>query len=570
MKLLVEVQNVQSEAEKTRAWVTAELNRIECQLEELHTLSTDSRALHDRLRDMRKMLSNIESEAETLKRQLSGRSGGHYFDKEYEAARNIKDTFTALRSNAGSLRAEIDSAVDRARAHLQEQERLKREIASLEADLDAEYFADAKGQAAGLNAAKFCANYEIDASQLDTLRDTINQLKAQVYHGDLFGANAKLEAANETWRELKLLFMHQAETVVDTYDQARIFQKVLKELGFEYQAEWGEIAHQTLRIKVRGRDGDITITKDRDSPVAFDTPHHGCATLMCDVQNAALRHGVQIKRVDSQPETASHPQPKASPLPRLRISEEELVANRRRGAEAEGTKVLATKQGDVPEIEAVEVGTADEITILVEQTTKTTTEKIDLEVNGEATLANQLLRATGRLVENIPRRMRVGVPEAVEIRMGREELTPLLISGLTGTADAKTHAVEIIESMSVGLFAPLGGFEIGGASPTTQIVDAGAASAVHGRWLWMVTPLRRGHHRLQICVSAQVKTKEGLPAHSTLPDQIIEIEVIVNYKYLAVQSAMVSSGAIVSAFLGAIVSDKWPTIREFVGALFGK
>ena len=190
------------------------------------------------------------------------------------------------------------------------------------------------------------------------------------------------------------------------------------------------------------------------------------------------------------------------------------------------------------------------------------------EPHGE--IADQLLKATGRLVENIPRRMRVGVSEAVEVRVGREELTSLMMSGLTGTADAKTHAVDIIESMSASLFAPLGGFEISGASPETQIVDAGAPSMVHGRWLWMVTPLRRGHHRLQICVSAQVKTKDGLPAHSTLPDQIIEIEVAVNYKSLAVQTGVVTSGAIASAFLGAIASDKWPTIREFVGVLFGK
>lgn len=193
-------------------------------------------------------------------------------------------------------------------------------------------------------------------------------------------------------------------------------------------------------------------------------------------------------------------------------------------------------------------------------------------VTGGATFVNPLLTA-GRLVENIPRRMRVGVSESVEIRVGREELTSLMTSGLIGTADPKTHAVhavEIIESMTVRLFAPQGGFEIGGASPETQIVDAGGVSTAYGRWLWTVTPLRRGHHRIQICISAQVKTNDGLPAHSTLPDQIIEIEVAVNYKSVAVQAAVVSSGAMASAFLGAIASDKWPAIRDFVGALFGK
>ena len=59
--------------------------------------------------------------------------------------------------------------------------------------------------------------------------------------------------------------------------------------------------------------------------------------------------------------------------------------------------------------------------------------------------------------------------------------------------------------------------------------------------------------------------KDGLPAHSTLPDQVIEIDVAVNYRALAGQAVMVTTGAAASAIIGAIVTDKWPAIK----ALFG-
>lgn len=297
---LVEVQNVQSEAEKTRAQVTAEFGRIERQLEELRNLSADNPALRVRLRNMRETLRVAESDADKLQREMSNRSGGHYFDKEYADAQTIKVRFSALRKDAGGLRTETDSVIDRARAHLQEKERLNGEIASLEEDLKAEYFADAKGQADGLGAAEFSARYEIDNGELNVLLAALKQLKTQVNRGDLSGADKSIKAAKQTWLELKLNLLRQAEAIVETHNEARIFQKVLKDLGFEYQAEWGNVPHQTLRIRVRGGEGDIIITKD-GGEIALDTPHNGCTSLMTDVQNAAQRHGVQIKRVEGKP-----------------------------------------------------------------------------------------------------------------------------------------------------------------------------------------------------------------------------------------------------------------------------
>lgn len=77
----------------------------------------------------------------------------------------------------------------------------------------------------------------------------------------------------------------------------------------------------------------------------------------------------------------------------------------------------------------------------------------------------------GALAENVPRTMRVGVSERVEIRIGRAQAKGLT-EGMEGGGLAWRHDVVVTKAMSVRLRAPEGGFFIETASPETQWVDA--------------------------------------------------------------------------------------------------
>ena len=139
---------------------------------------------------------------------------------------------------------------------------------------------------------------------------------------------------------------------------------------------------------------------------------------------------------------------------------------------------------------------------------------------------------SGKLVENIPRRMRVAIPCKVEVRVAR--------NGQDMQADAMAgivhqHALSVTKAMAVRLRAPDGGFHIEPGSPETQWItfDSGLHSAEFAAWHWRVTPQRRGRMRLRLVVSSRTIAADGLTAESTLPDRIVDIRVRANYGLLA-------------------------------------
>lgn len=159
----------------------------------------------------------------------------------------------------------------------------------------------------------------------------------------------------------------------------------------------------------------------------------------------------------------------------------------------------------------------------------------------------------GRLIENIPRRMRALKAERIEVRISREE-TLAMARGLEGSGQPVRHEVMITQAMSVILRAPDSGFMIEPLSPETQwIFDRpdGAEGEVYGRWRWVVTPMQSGEHRLQLIVAARSIDQNGLAGDVALPDQVITVRVRTNYWKLmarAVQWLMVMA-------LGGIVTE---------------
>lgn len=138
---------------------------------------------------------------------------------------------------------------------------------------------------------------------------------------------------------------------------------------------------------------------------------------------------------------------------------------------------------------------------------------------------------TGQLAENIPRGMRVGRTERVEVRIAKAA-AKAFTEGLEGGGVAWHHEVTVTQAMSVRLRAPDGGFFIESASPETQWIEnqLGFASDDFASWRFLVTPQSRGWNRLQIIVSARTIGADGMAAETALPDQVVEVKVRTNYK----------------------------------------
>ncbi len=136
----------------------------------------------------------------------------------------------------------------------------------------------------------------------------------------------------------------------------------------------------------------------------------------------------------------------------------------------------------------------------------------------------------GRLIENIPRRMRAETPERIEVRISREE-THMLSRGLEGRATPVRHNITVTQTMSVALRAPDGGFTIEPLTPETQwIFDRPDDAETYGRWRWMITPHQSGERRLQLIVAARSIGQNGLIGDTALPDQIVTVRIKTNYR----------------------------------------
>jgi hypothetical protein len=145
----------------------------------------------------------------------------------------------------------------------------------------------------------------------------------------------------------------------------------------------------------------------------------------------------------------------------------------------------------------------------------------------------------GRLIENVPRRMKSAVPERIEVRISRED-TQAITRGMEGRAQPVRHDITVTQTMSVALRAPDGGFTIEPLSPETQwIFDRpGAADAeTYGRWRWVVTPRSPGQRRLQLIIAARSVSQSGMIGDAALPDQIITVKVRTNY-WLSIKSGL--------------------------------
>lgn len=178
--------------------------------------------------------------------------------------------------------------------------------------------------------------------------------------------------------------------------------------------------------------------------------------------------------------------------------------------------------------------------------------------------------ASGQLVENIPRRMRVGIPLVIEARVARSEVKAIA-EGLQGGGAVYRHEVTVTKAMSVRLRAPDGGFWIETSSPETQWIEnvLGLMADDFASWRWTVTPRERGKKRLQLLISARTVGADGLAAETALPDQVIDVKVGVNYAQTAVKLAGWMTAAVVGGVLAQFGEGLFAPLVSIVKQISG-
>ena len=149
---------------------------------------------------------------------------------------------------------------------------------------------------------------------------------------------------------------------------------------------------------------------------------------------------------------------------------------------------------------------------------------------------------TGQLIHNIPHKMRVGALEKVEVRIARRQE---------------------VDAMTMRLRAPGGGFLIEPLSAETRWTHKGhnpePEEQDFAKWRWRVTPLRRGQRRLHLIISAQTLDANRVAAEATLPDQVIKVNVRMNYGRTFRKVAGLGLLTVACGALGAWGRELYPT-----------
>ena len=156
-------------------------------------------------------------------------------------------------------------------------------------------------------------------------------------------------------------------------------------------------------------------------------------------------------------------------------------------------------------------------------------------------------RTAPRLFHSIPRKMRVGALETVEVRIPRRQGT---------------------DAITVRLRAPEGGLLIFPLSPETCWTDeAKGEGNDYASWRWNVTPQRRGRARLLI--SAQTLDANGMTAEAALPDQVIRVHARVNYGRTLRKVAGWGLLMVAGAALNAWGRELYPAALDALGRVSG-
>lgn len=189
--------------------------------------------------------------------------------------------------------------------------------------------------------------------------------------------------------------------------------------------------------------------------------------------------------------------------------------------------------------------------------------------------AHESLSATGsvlekgRLVENVPRRMKVNNPSKAEVRITRAQLEEIN-NEFDDLSSNHIHELSVTEAMTVQLRAPGSGFHIENLSPQTQWIDRNQRhinDADFGIWRWNVTPTTSGKARLQLVISARTVDDQGTIHIADIPDKIIEIGVSADYSQILKRTGLISVIAIIGVLVGRYGETAYQWISKIAAQL---
>lgn len=172
--------------------------------------------------------------------------------------------------------------------------------------------------------------------------------------------------------------------------------------------------------------------------------------------------------------------------------------------------------------------------------------------------AHESLSATGsvlekgRLVEAVPRKMKVNKPSKAEVRITRAQMDEIN-NEFDDLSSSHVHELAVTEAMTVQLRAPGSGFHIENLSPQTQWIDRNQRhidDADFGVWRWNVTPTRSGKARLQLVISARTVDDEGTIHIADIPDKIIELSVNRDHAQILKKAGFLAVAILASIALG--------------------
>ncbi len=189
--------------------------------------------------------------------------------------------------------------------------------------------------------------------------------------------------------------------------------------------------------------------------------------------------------------------------------------------------------------------------------------------NNESLSATGSVLEKGRLVEAVPRKMKMNKPSRAEVRITREQLDEIN-SEFEDLSSSHIHELAVTEAMTVQLRAPGSGFHIENLSPQTQWIDRNQRhinDADFGVWRWNVTPIKSGKARLQLVISARTVDDDGNIHIADIPDKIIELSIAKDYGNGFKKLAFISFLVISSLVLGRYGEAAWQWISSFVSRL---
>ncbi len=126
----------------------------------------------------------------------------------------------------------------------------------------------------------------------------------------------------------------------------------------------------------------------------------------------------------------------------------------------------------------------------------------------------------------LPRKMRLGAPEMIEIRVMNSDIDALT-GQFEGRDVAHSGAKLVSRSLSLRLRSPSGSFVIEPRSPEVQWIDADAGLAEEDvtSWRWQVTGHRPGKARLQLVACARTVNSDGVALETAMPEQVASLRI---------------------------------------------